>query len=85
MVAFLYDLKRGHCEYFAGAMALMCQSLGMQARVVTGFKCDEYNDVQRLLHRPPVPRPRLGRGEDRRRLEDLRPDQRQRGRQTTAR
>ncbi len=45
LVAFLYDLKRGHCEYFAGAMALMCQSLGMQARVVVGFKCDEYNNV----------------------------------------
>jgi transglutaminase-like putative cysteine protease len=45
MVAFLYQLKRGHCEYFAGAMTLMCQSLGMQARVVTGFKCDEYNDT----------------------------------------
>jgi protein-glutamine gamma-glutamyltransferase len=45
LVAFLYDLKRGHCEYFAGAMALMCQSLGMQARVVTGFKCDEFNDT----------------------------------------
>ena len=45
LVAFLYELKRGHCEYFAGAMALMCQSLGMQARVVTGFKCDEYNDT----------------------------------------
>jgi len=44
IVAFLYDVKRGHCEYFAGAMALMCQSLGMQARVVTGFKCDEFND-----------------------------------------
>jgi transglutaminase-like putative cysteine protease len=45
MVAFLYDLRRGHCEYFAGAMALMCQSLGMQARVVNGFKCDEYNEL----------------------------------------
>jgi hypothetical protein len=45
LVAFLYDLKRGHCEYFAGAMALMCQSMGMQARVVTGFKCDEFNDT----------------------------------------
>jgi hypothetical protein len=43
MVAFLYDLKRGHCEYFAGAMTLMCQSLGMQARMVVGFKCDDYN------------------------------------------
>lgn len=45
MVSFLYDLKRGHCEYFAGAMTLMCQSLGMQARMVVGFKCDEYNDM----------------------------------------
>lgn len=45
IVAFLYDLKRGHCEYFAGAMTLMCQSLGMQARMVVGFKCDEFNDM----------------------------------------
>ena len=45
MVAFLYDLKRGHCEYFAGAMTLMCQSLGMPARMVIGFKCDEYNAI----------------------------------------
>lgn len=43
VVAFLYDFKRGHCEYFAGAMTLMCQSLGMQARMVIGFKCDEFN------------------------------------------
>jgi transglutaminase-like putative cysteine protease len=43
MVSFLYDVKRGHCEYFAGAMTLMCQSLGMNARLVVGFKCDEYN------------------------------------------
>jgi transglutaminase-like putative cysteine protease len=45
MVAFLLDFKRGHCEYFAGAMTLLCQSLGMQARVVIGFKSDEYNDI----------------------------------------
>jgi transglutaminase-like putative cysteine protease len=45
IVAFLYDFKRGHCEYFAGAMTLMCQSIGMQARMVLGFKCDEYNSV----------------------------------------
>src|SRR5262249_244862 len=43
IVAFLYDFKRGHCEYFAGAMTLLCQSLGMDARMVVGFKCDEYN------------------------------------------
>ena len=45
LVAFLTTLKRGHCEYFAGAMTLMCQGLGMQARVVNGFKSDEFNDV----------------------------------------
>jgi transglutaminase-like putative cysteine protease len=45
--AFLYDWKKGHCEYFAGAMTLMCQTLGMQARVVIGFKCagDDYNSL----------------------------------------
>jgi transglutaminase-like putative cysteine protease/Ca2+/Na+ antiporter len=45
MVAFLYDLKRGHCEYFAGAMTLLCQSMGMKARMVVGFKCDDYNTL----------------------------------------
>ncbi|GIW77400.1 MAG: hypothetical protein KatS3mg104_2463 [Phycisphaerae bacterium] len=45
LVQFLYDFKKGHCEYFAGAMALMCQSLGMKARVVVGFKCDEFNTI----------------------------------------
>jgi len=44
MVAFLYDFKKGHCEYFAGAMTLLCQSLGMDARLVVGFKVDDYND-----------------------------------------
>jgi transglutaminase-like putative cysteine protease len=43
LTAFLYDMKRGHCEYFAGAMTLMCQSLGIPARMVVGFRCDEYN------------------------------------------
>jgi Ca2+/Na+ antiporter len=45
LVAFLYDFKKGHCEYFAGAMTLMCQSLGLTARMVVGFHCDEYNTM----------------------------------------
>ena len=45
IVGFLTDFKRGHCEYFAGAMTLLCQSLGMQARMVVGFKCDDYNTL----------------------------------------
>jgi hypothetical protein len=45
LVAFLYDLKRGHCEYFAGAMTLMCQSIGVPARMVVGYRSDEFNPV----------------------------------------
>jgi transglutaminase-like putative cysteine protease len=47
MAAFLTDFKRGHCEYFAGAMTLMCQSLGIPARFVVGFRCepDDFNSM----------------------------------------
>jgi transglutaminase-like putative cysteine protease len=47
MAAFLTDFKKGHCEYFAGAMTLMCQSLQIPARLVVGFRCDpdEFNTV----------------------------------------
>ncbi len=45
VVAFLTRVKKGHCEFFASAMTLMCQSLDIPARMVVGFKCDEYNAV----------------------------------------
>jgi len=47
IVAFLYDFKEGHCEFFAGAMTLMCQSLGIPARFVVGFRCgvDDFNTL----------------------------------------
>ena len=45
VVAFLTRVKRGHCRYFASAMTLMCQSVGIPARFVKGFKCDEYNPL----------------------------------------
>ena len=44
IVAFLTTVRKGHCEYFASAMTLMCQSLGMKARLVAGFVCDEFNE-----------------------------------------
>jgi transglutaminase-like putative cysteine protease len=40
---FVTQTRRGHCEYFAGAMTLACQRLGLQARMVVGFNTDEYN------------------------------------------
>lgn len=45
IVDFLYDSKKGWCEHFAGAMTTMCQSLGLQARLVSGFKVDEFNQL----------------------------------------
>lgn len=40
---FLFRLRRGHCEYFASALTVMCRSLGVPARLVTGFVMNEYN------------------------------------------
>jgi len=40
---FLFEAKRGHCEYFATALAIMLRSMGIPARNVTGFVGGEYN------------------------------------------
>lgn len=37
---FLFNMKRGHCEYFASAVTVMCRSLWVRARVATGFLVD---------------------------------------------
>lgn len=42
---FLFERKRGHCEYFASAMTVMLRTLHIPARVVTGFRSDEFNDI----------------------------------------
>ena len=34
---FLFDSKKGYCSYFAFAMALLCRSIGIPARVAVGF------------------------------------------------
>jgi hypothetical protein len=35
----------GHCEYFASAMVALCRSIGIEARVVTGYMATEYDTV----------------------------------------
>jgi protein-glutamine gamma-glutamyltransferase len=42
---FLFVRKRGHCEYFASAMAIMLRTLGIPSRIVNGFRNGEYNDL----------------------------------------
>ncbi len=39
------DGRRGHCEYFASAMVAMCRTVGINARLVTGYVAMEYNDA----------------------------------------
>jgi len=40
---FLFDVRKGHCEYFASAMAIMLRHLGIPSRLVNGFRTGEYN------------------------------------------
>lgn len=42
---FLFERKKGHCEYFASSMAVMLRSLRIPSRIVTGFRGGEYNDL----------------------------------------
>ncbi len=47
IVHFLFDTRRGHCEYFASALAAMCNSIGIPARLVSGFVALEFDDGAR--------------------------------------
>ena len=42
---FLFERKQGHCEYFASAMTVMLRTLGIPARVVTGFQSGTFNTI----------------------------------------
>ncbi|MBL8763156.1 MAG: DUF3488 domain-containing protein [Phycisphaerae bacterium] len=42
---FVFETRRGHCEYFASAMAALCRAAGIPARVVTGYAATEFNAV----------------------------------------
>ena len=40
---FLFDLKEGHCEYYASALAVLARCVRLPARVATGFGPGNYN------------------------------------------
>ncbi len=42
---FLFERKRGHCEYYASAMAVMLRGVGIPSRVVTGFQSGVFNPI----------------------------------------
>ncbi len=43
LVAFVNEDKRGYCQHYAGAMALMLRLLGVPSRVAVGFTSGSYN------------------------------------------
>lgn len=40
---FLFEERRGYCEHFASAYAIMCRLAGIPSRVVTGYSTGDYN------------------------------------------
>jgi len=42
---FLFEHRQGHCEYFASAMTMMLRSLGVPARLATGFSVTTRNPL----------------------------------------
>lgn len=45
IVVFLKDQRYGDCKYFASALCALCQSMGVEARMLTGFVAVEYDDA----------------------------------------
>ena len=46
---FLFNIKEGHCEYFASAMVMMLRTQGIAARIVNGFQHGEFNDASGMF------------------------------------
>ncbi len=46
MANFLFKSKRGHCEYFATATALLLRSAGVPTRYAVGYAVDEYSTLE---------------------------------------
>ena len=42
---FVFELKTGHCEYYATALAVMARLAGLPSRVATGFSPGNYNTL----------------------------------------
>ncbi|MBO4648162.1 MAG: transglutaminase domain-containing protein [Lentisphaeria bacterium] len=46
---FLFELKEGHCEYFACALAVLARAAGLPARVAVGFSPGNYNTLSNMF------------------------------------
>jgi hypothetical protein len=44
---FLFELREGHCEYYASSMAVLARLCGIPARIATGFSPGNYNALNK--------------------------------------
>lgn len=44
---FLFDLKRGYCDYYATSMVVLARAAGIPARLVVGYATGSYDDQNR--------------------------------------
>lgn len=47
LTKFLFETRRGHCEYFATATVLLLRAAGIPARYAVGYAIDEYSPLER--------------------------------------
>jgi hypothetical protein len=45
---FLFDLRKGYCDYYATAMVVMARLAGLPARYVVGYIGENYDDVTQV-------------------------------------
>ena len=43
VISFLFEDRRGHCELFAAGLVALCRSVGIPARIATGYRAGEFN------------------------------------------
>ena len=48
-VAYVLRVRRGYCDYYASAMAVMLRSLGVPARVAVGYAQGVYDPINRVF------------------------------------
>ena len=49
LVRFLFEARRGHCELYAGAVAVLLRLSGVQTRIASGYYGGHYNEIGNYL------------------------------------
>lgn len=49
IVDFLLNKKKGHCEYYASALAMLLRSMNIPTRLVSGYRPSDYNEIGRYF------------------------------------